>query len=140
MTSESTTRNPGSRMETVKQFIYFSGIGIVGTSGHYLTLVLLVELLNLKPQFATTFGFIIGALINYILNYRYTFRSTKQHRETLTKFLIIAVFGALINFAIMYVGTTHTGIHYLIVQITATSIVLLWNFTLNKVWTFTSKN
>lgn len=134
--SERVTTDSG----TFKQFILFSGIGVVGTAGHYLTLILLVELSGLNPTIATTAGFVVGAFINYILNYHITFRSNKRHAEALSKFLLIALIGALLNYSIMYFGITYTPFHYMIVQITATGCVLLWNFALNKLWTFNTKN
>lgn len=122
--------------QTARQFIIFSMMGAVGTGGHYLTLILLVELMKFNPTFATTAGFIVGALINYVLNYHITFQSNKPHREALVKFLLIAAIGAVINTFIMYLGTSLLQYHYLLVQVIATLIVLLWNFTINKIWVF----
>ncbi len=119
-----------------KQFIFFASIGIIGTLGHYLTLVSLVELLALAPVYATTLGFIVGALINYTLNYHYTFRSNKRHRDALSKFMLIALIGALFNYAIMYIGTGYSHFHYIIIQLFATAVVLLWNFLMSKLWAF----
>ena len=126
--------------ETFKQFMLFSGIGIIGTAGHYLTLILLVELISLNPTVATTAGFIVGAFINYILNYHITFRSNKRHAEALSKFLMVALVGAILNYSIMHVGITYSSFHYLFIQVVATGCVLLWNFALNKLWTFNTKN
>ena len=128
------------RGQTLKQFILFSGIGIIGTAGHYLTLVLLVEMARLDPAVATTVGFIVGACINYILNYHITFRSNKRHAEALSKFLLIALVGAILNYSIMYIGINFSSVHYLIIQVIATGCVLLWNFALNKLWTFNTKD
>lgn len=126
----------GKDIGTFRQFIYFAGIGAIGTAGHYLTLILLVELLSINPGLATTAGFVVGALINYILNYRFTFRSSKRHSEALSKFLLVAAVGAVINYAIMQGGLTYTSLHYLLIQVLATGVVLLWNFIVNKLWTF----
>ncbi len=126
-------------MKTSQQFFIYAGIGAVGTAGHYATLVLLVQLIHTDPVFATTIGFIIGALINYILNYRITFNSNKQHREALTKFLIVASLGAVINGAIMSTGINMLNLHYLVIQVIATCIVLVLNFIANKYWTFADK-
>lgn len=120
----------------IRQFLTFTGVGAVGTAGHYLTLILLVELLSLDPVVSTTMGFVVGALINYILNYKYTFVSNKSHRETLIKFFIVAIIGAVVNSTIMFIGTKLLIINYLLAQVIATGIVLLQNFVLNKVWTF----
>lgn len=120
----------------MKQFLTFAGVGAIGTTGHYVTLIVLVELFEILPVYATTVGFIVGALINYFLNYKYTFRSDKPHTEALIKFLVVAIIGAGINSLIMYVGTSFTGLNYIIIQFVATGLVLLWNFLLNKFWTF----
>ena len=122
--------------QTLRQFVIFSMMGAIGTSGHYLTLIFLVELWEVEAAIATTAGFIVGAFINYILNYHITFKSNKSHREALVKFLLIAAIGAVINTLIMYLGTSSLQYHYLPVQVIATLIVLLWNFTINKIWVF----
>ena len=119
-----------------KQFIFFASIGLIGTAGHYLTLITLVEWMTVIPAYATTFGFIVGALINYILNYHITFRSNKRHREALSKFLLIALIGALFNYTIMYLGTSYSQFHYIIIQLVATATVLLWNFLMSRLWAF----
>ena len=121
---------------TIGQFLMFAGVGAIGTIGHYTTLIVLVQFWAVDPVFASSFGFVVGAIINYILNYHFTFQSDKRHREALTKFLIVATIGAGINGLIMYIGVENTRINYLIVQIFATLVVLLWNFAVNKLWTF----
>ena len=121
---------------TIAQFLLFAGIGAIGTLGHYTTLIVLVQFWAVDPVFASSFGFVVGAIVNYILNYHFTFQSDKRHAEALTKFLIVATIGAGINGVIMYIGIENTSINYMIVQIFATAVVLLWNFVVNKLWTF----
>ncbi len=123
-------------MKLSQQFVIFAGLGAIGTAGHYATLILLVQVTHTNPVFASTIGFITGAFINYILNYRITFNSNKRHRETLTKFLIVAGLSAVINTAIMSAGINMLNVHYLIIQVIATSFVLTLNFTANRYWTF----
>jgi len=123
-------------MKTSKQFLMFAGIGAIGTGGHYLTLITLVQLVHISPVLATTAGFTVGALINYVLNYRITFNSNKRHREALSKFLAVAVLGAAANAAIMSAGISLFDVHYMIIQLFATAIVLVFNFLANKHWTF----
>ena len=126
-------------MRASYQFLIFAGIGVIGTSGHYAVLILLVQLLHVEPVLATTLGFVVGALINYVLNYRITFKSNKKHREALTKFLAVAGLGAVANGMIMSVGINIFDVHYLIIQLLATCIVLVFNFMANKYWTFSEK-
>jgi putative flippase GtrA len=122
--------------KTIGQFLLFAGLGVIGTLGHYTILIVLVQFWAVDPVFASSFGFVAGAVINYILNYQFTFQSDKRHAEALTKFFIVATIGAAINGTIMYIGVENTNINYMIVQIFATCVVLLWNFVLNKLWTF----
>lgn len=121
---------------TLKQFIYFTAVGGVGTGGQYLTLIALVESGILKAVSASVIGISVGAIINYVLNYRFTFKSKKSHKEAMSKFFIVATIGAIINTGLMYVGVNLMHLYYLLAQIVATGIVLLWNFIVNKYWTF----
>lgn len=127
--------NPQARL-TIQQFITFAGVGAIGTAGHYLTLIFLVQVFGVIPVTASSVGFVVGAVINYILNYRYTFRSDKRHSETMVKFFIVAAFGAGLNGFIMYLGTEVGDFHYLLVQIGATGTVVFFTFLLNRLWTF----
>lgn len=121
------------------QFILFTAIGAVGTAGHYATLIVLVELMLLDPTFSSFLGAIVGAVINYLLNYKYTFRSSKPHHIAASKFMLIAAIGAGINTLLMYTFIHIAGFYYLLAQIITTLLVLIWNFLLNKMWTFAEK-
>ncbi len=90
----------------------------------------------MSAVWATTAGFIVGALINYVLNYHLTFRSDKAHSETMLKFFIVATVGAAINMMIIFWGVDILELFYLFAQVIASSVVLLWTFTANKLWTF----
>ena len=118
------------------RLVKFAGVGAVGTIGHYLTLIVLVDLANQDPTRATTVGFIVGALINYVLNYRYTFNSNKKHSVAFTQFITIAAIGIMINAFLMWTLNGLFSVHYLVAQVVATLLVLIWNFLGNHFWTF----
>ncbi len=119
-----------------KQFIAFSGVGVIGTAAHFIILVILVEFLKLTPVIASSCGAVIGALVNYRLNYKFTFNSQKSHKKTIAKFFIVAVIGFSINFVILWFLTIVITINYMTAQVIATVIVLAWSFSINKIWTF----
>jgi putative flippase GtrA len=119
-----------------KQYVLFAGVGAIGTAGHYLVLVLLVEWFAVAPVAATTAAFVTGAIINYILNYKYTFSSDKPHLQAMSKFFSIATVGMLFNGLIMDYGVQHLELHYLVTQVVATILVMQWNFFANRLWTF----
>lgn len=122
--------------DNYRQFLLFSMIGAVGTGGHFITLILLVEFVSLAAVWATTVGFVVGAVINYFLNYYLTFKSDKAHRDAMLKFFTVALLGAGTNMLIVFVGVDVMMLHYLLVQLVASFIVLMWNFSVNKLWTF----
>jgi len=114
----------------------FAACGLVGTGAHYATMIGLVQGLGVSPVPASVAGFLVGMAVNYVLNYRYTFRSDKRHREAATKFFVVGCCGLGLNTALMWVGTGPLGIHYVVAQLGATGLVLLWNFGANQFWTF----
>ena len=120
----------------LSQFIRFAGVGILGTIAHYTTLLALVQTMNVNAVISSCIGFVAGALVNYHLNYRYTFRSAKRHSEAMVKFFTIALIGLLINAFIMYCSVEILRFQYLLSQMAATAVVLFWNFTGNRSWTF----
>jgi putative flippase GtrA len=120
----------------LRQFAGFAGMGVIGTTGHYATLIGLVQLAGLIPLLATTAGFIVGASINYILNYKFIFRSNKRHAEALSKFLVVATAGLGLNTMTVWFGIDVERWNYLVAQLAATGVVLVWNFSVNKAWTF----
>ena len=122
----------------IKQFLRFTGVGAIGTTGHYITLVLLVEAMNIDAILASLAGFVVGALINYQLNRTYTFRSDVSHSIALPKFFAIAATGALLNTSIMSLSIHQFRLHYFLSQLLATAIVLVWGFLGNRLWTFSS--
>jgi putative flippase GtrA len=121
------------------KFLRFAAVGVVGTAAHYLTLILIVEWAEASPLTGSSAGFIVGAFVNYVLNYRYTFHSTRRHSEALPRFYLVAAIGFIFNGAIVWGVAKQLGFHYLLAQVAATLIVLMWNFTSNLIWTFPEK-
>jgi putative flippase GtrA len=126
---------PG-RARVARQFTLFALIGAVGTAGHYAILIFLVRHFGVDPVAASVAGFVAGALINYSLNYKLTFRSRAQHVRTLTKFLAVAVLGAILNMAVVWLGIEVAQLHYLVAQAIATGAILVLNFALSYLWAF----
>jgi len=119
-----------------KKFISFVLVGGFATALQYAILVAGVQLLGMAPTWASSLGFAISSIFNYMLNYYVTFRSTSKHIAAASKFAVIAAAGLLINGGIMEAGVTLLGLHYLLVQVAATIIVLFWNFLGNHLWSF----
>lgn len=124
--------NPG----LIPVFLRFAVAGAIGTLLQYLVLIVLVQLLNAEPVPASALGYALSALVNYWLNHRYTFRSRKRHRDVFGKFLLVSLSGLGLNTLLMWIGITFMGLHYLLSQILTTALVLIWNFSVNALWSF----
>jgi putative flippase GtrA len=120
----------------LRQFFSFAAVGAIGTLFHYAVLVGSVSGLRFDPVVGSMFGFVVGAGVNYVGNYYVTFKSKKSHLTSSIKFLLIALVGFCINWMFMCVLPLLFGFYYLYNQCIATLIVLFWNFSGNKIWTF----
>jgi len=121
---------------TAGQFLRFATVGGIATAIHYLILVALVHVASMNAVWASTVGFIVSAVCNYSLNYRFTFRSNVDHRRAVVKFFIVAGVGLVLNSFTMLIASGYLRVHYLLAQVLATGLVLLWNFAGNRLWTF----
>jgi putative flippase GtrA len=120
----------------VAQFLKFATAGGIATSLHYVVLILLVQAAGIDPVAASGAGFGLGAVSNYLLNYRYTFASTRNHSDAFARFIAVALVGMLLNLLVMSVCIHGMQINYLLAQVVATGLVLIWSFSANRLWTF----
>jgi len=128
-----TTRR-GVRSQLAR-LVRFTLVGAVATAIQYALLILLVRAFGMAPTPASSIGFILSAIVNYLLNYRFTFKSDRPHAPAAAKFAALAAAGLLINALIMH-SLVAAGVPYLIAQVGASAVVLLWNFIGNSLWTF----
>lgn len=117
-----------------KQFSCFFVVGAVSALIQFSILISFVEFLFIKPIFASTFGYIAGALINYTLNHYFTFKSTLSHKKSLVRFSVNSLFGILLNFSLMKILLIYYT--YVLSQILASGVILFWNFLIHRYWTF----
>jgi putative flippase GtrA len=120
----------------VPQCLKFATAGGIATSLHYAVLILLVQAAGIDPVAASGAGFAVGAVSSYLLNYRYTFASTKSHAKAFGRFITVALVGMLLNLLIMWLCIHWLQINYLLAQVLATGLVLIWSFGANRLWTF----
>jgi putative flippase GtrA len=120
----------------IQQFLSFAGVGCLSAVGHYGLLITLVQLTAVHAVVASAAGALLGGVINYALNYYFTFASSKPHRDSGGKFVLVAATGLGLNTLLMWIGVELLGNHYLVVQLITTGVVLIWSFLGNRCWTF----
>ncbi len=116
-------------------FVRFAMVGCVATGIQYILLVVLVRGAGVEATVASCIGFVVSAGANYLMNYHFTFRSQRAHGPAAVKFATLAGVGLLLNAALMRV-LVGAGWHYLLAQVCATLLVMLWNYFGNRAWTF----
>lgn len=121
------------------QFSAFFGVGLVATAAHYSVLIGLVELAGVDPVRAALAGYLSGGLVSYVLNRSQTFRSDRPHREAGWRFLVVMAVGFCLTLALMALFVDIVSLPYLPSQIITTGVVMIWNFSAHKWWTFGEK-
>ena len=121
---------------TLGTFARFVGVGAVATAAQYLVLVILVEAFRMDPVLSSAIGFIISSCLNYYLNYTYTYNSTSPHSVALPKFFTTVLAGLVINTGCMFIMVSKMHFYYIVAQVVATGITLLWNFSIHSLWSF----
>jgi|CXWL01.1.fsa_nt_gi putative flippase GtrA len=115
-----------SESALIRQGLRFAAVGFVATGAHYAVLVTLVEAGGVQPVAATTCGYFIGIVVSYALNRRFTF-AARGGAGRFAKYVTLYVVGAFLNGAVMG-GFMSFGAPYLLAQVGATGLVVVWNF------------
>ena len=122
--------------EYILMFIRYGFTGVIATAFHYLVLLCLVELFDIRPWIATGIGAMLGAAVAYIGNRNFTFSSNTPNFKALPRFMIVAVLGAILNSLQVWILTHFFDMHYFVAQVIATTVVLIVTYQLNRQWTF----
>ncbi len=132
--------------KSYRQFVKFAIVGascaLVDWAVFYLVKLIYsnyfssVEL-QMARQIAKAVSFIFSASVNYYFNRIWTFKSKdKAVASQATKFFLVASIGLLFNSVIFYAVTAKLNWRDIFGLIIATALVTLWNFFINRIWTF----
>ena len=118
------------------QFMKFGGGGALAVCIDYGLLALLTEVFGVHYLVSATISFTVSVVFNYLASMRYVFthKEDMSRRREFVIFIILSVIGLLINNVCMWAGVELLGVHYLIVKIAATAIVMVWNFVTRKIF------
>jgi putative flippase GtrA len=118
------------------QFTTYVGVGLGALATHYGLLVALVEFAHADPVPAALVGYVAGGVVSYSLNRRHTYASDRPHAEATWRFALVALIGLGLTWLLMAALTRWAGLAYLPAQLLTTGLVVFWNFSGNKLWTF----
>lgn len=118
----------------------YTVVGILGTIVDIGTLVLLVEKVRTPLLLASTLSFCISLAHNFLLNKWWTFHDApgSTMRQSI-KYAITALFGLILNNAVLFVLVYIAGIWYVLAKLITSAVIVAWNFSMNNFWTFSDQ-
>ena len=81
-------------------------------------------------------AFVLGLIANFILSKLFVFQQKSERTNAAGEFLtyaIIGVIGLLIKEGLLWIFNIKLSIHYMIVWVISTIIVLIWNYVARRV-------
>ena len=130
--------------------------GMVGVSGTIIELVLLNFLIfvagwdsDFQKVMANVVAVSVAIISNFIWNRLWTFPESRSGgaSKQFAKFAIVSVIGLVINSVIFFLADKYIFSPWLpdfvavqLAKFTAIAITLMWNFTINRFWTFKSES
>ncbi|WP_299599638.1 GtrA family protein [uncultured Microbulbifer sp.] len=121
-------------LRLIGRFGSFVAVGGFATATQYLALVMLIELAEVAPVWASALAYGCGALVSYLLNFHITFRGRAGHRQALPRFVVVVGVGLGVNTLCFYLVLVVTP--YLIAQVVATLVTLFSNYLLHHLWIY----
>lgn len=126
---------PPGRRSFLGALIRFGVTGCASVAVDVGTLALLHSVAQAPLLAATLGGFAAGVIVNYTLNRNWTFKSDRDHRQTLARYVVLLG----VNFALtlsIVLGLTDLGLYYLLSKLIAVSAISLVNFFAGRSWVF----
>lgn len=121
----------------VRQFVKFSLVGASNTVVDFGTYLFLTRVVAVHFLVANVFAFLLAASWSFVWNRRWTFRSSdpRVHHQYV-RFLVVSTVGLLLTTGILYILVEHASMADIFAKVIAVSAVLVWNFLINRFWTF----
>lgn len=136
------------KSEGLIQFIKFGVVGVTNTAVDWLVFFLITHYIVLSKDFEPTakaIAFVVAVLNSYLWNTVWTFR--KEYKKSIGdkasakgtiffKFIIVSLIGWGINYLVFKYTRFDLDQGQIISLIAASGAATLWNFFINKFWTY----
>jgi putative flippase GtrA len=119
------------------QFIKFCLVGVGNTAISLLVYALLIHF-GMHYLLASTLSYCAGIINGYIFSSSFVFKKKMDMKQGL-KFVGVYLSSLLINLLLLYILVDIFSIHELPAQVLVTFFNVIYNYLLNKIWTFNSK-
>lgn len=123
----------------IQQFLKFGLIGVMNTAITVLSYQLLIHF-GINYYAANTIGYLLGTLNSYFFNNNWVFGAKDKSKEVFSKFIIVNLITLCISNVLLFIFVDKLNYGKTIVQIFVIPITMVFNFVLNKFWTFKRRN
>lgn len=127
-----------------KKVFKFGMVGLSGIVVNLAILYLLVEYAYINKDLASPVAIEVSILNNFIWNDLWTFATEQDRRfasrwHRLVAFNLVSIGGAVINYVIFLVLTGGFAVYYMAAQFIGILVAFIWNFMVNRRFTYTRK-
>lgn len=136
----------------VKRFAKFAIVGAAGSVTDFAILNVMIQALHSPLYLAKFCSFTVAVIQNFLLNRHWTFPESRDRAAShqLAKFTIVSIIGLVINL-VVFLTVHHAleamwmqllgpdvgfSVSYNFANLFATGVVLFWNFSANRLWTY----
>lgn len=128
----------------LKRFVKFCAVGASGTVVGLGLLALFVQVAGLNKTVSVAISYEIAIVNNFLLNESWTFsdRRTRGQKSFLMrglKFNLVSLVGGGINLGVFSLAYKIGGVYYILSEVLAIAVAMLWNFFSNVTWTWRTK-
>ena len=120
----------------IQQLIKFGFVGFLCFFIDYGIMVFLTEVFKIDYLISCAASYIISTVVNYILSVTIVFETDKERNKIgeFIVFVVLSTIGLGVNELCMKIGVDFLHIHYMIVKIGATAVVMVYNFITRKIF------
>lgn len=119
-----------------REFILYAAIGVTGVVLDLAAFLVLFNVVGLTEFIATFLSTTLGIGNNFVLNVRFNFRTRDQLLRRFLRFYAVGAAGILLTFGLFALLSGAAGWDPNLVKVISLPVVLVFQFALNKKWTF----
>lgn len=124
-------------LSLIKQVFRFGGVGLSALILHWCTVLILVSFWEQRPLVANAFAFLLAFQLSYWGHRHWTFQgSSLSHKKSLFRFLLVAIFGFILNQTLFSALLSFSNLPYPIALLIVLIIVSFSTFIFSKFWAF----
>lgn len=119
-----------------RELLLYTVIGGSGVLLDYLLFLVLFNYFGMHHQLANVLSTTAGITNNFVLNSLFNFRKTDRILVRFLRFYAVGIAGIVLTFLLLAVLSTWIGIDANLIKLASLPVVLLFQYTINKRWSF----